>query len=214
MDSSIKRQAGGRAASTNARVEAATGADLVEIAALHYRAFPRFFLSSLGERFLYELYLAIVEDPTGIVLVERTGGVLRGFVAGTVQPTAFYRRLALQRSWHFALAAIPAVVRRPLIVPRLMRAFGRATTAHPASCALLMSIAVDPASQGHGVGGALIRSFISVCRTRGVRSVMLHTDRLDNMAVNDFYSRHGFIVQRAFVTPERREMNEYITYLE
>lgn|ERR1700682_4423437 len=190
--------------------------DVAAVVRVHLRSFPGFFLSFLGPSFLRQLYLGIVEDPSGIAFVtDSTDGDtvvgVGGFVAGTDQPEGFYRRLLQRRWWHFGLASAVPALRRPRIVPRLLRALTmpRRSGEHGADSALLMSIAVEPAGQGTGAGAALVEAFLDEARRRGRERVVLTTDAADNDAVNRFYLQRGFSIVRTLATPEGRQMNEY-----
>jgi len=180
-----------------------------QVVQVHLQSFPGFFLTYLGERFLRELYTAILQDPSGIAFVYQEGGLL-GFVAGTDQPAGFYKRLLSRRLVPFGLASLGPALRQPHIIPRLLRAQNTPTEADPGEgCGTLMSIAVTPSAQGRGVGGQLLQAFLEEAKGRGLAEVNLTTDRLDNEEVNQFYQRHGFRLTRAFSTPEGRAMNEY-----
>lgn len=184
--------------------------DVVEVVGIHLAAFPGFFLSFLGPAFLRELYEGIVADPAGLHFLCAVAGRPVGFVAGTTQPAGLYRRLLQQRAWRFARASLGAVVRQPAIVPRLLRALRRPAEAAsaPEPYALLMSVAVRPEAQGHGLGQALVQTFLDAADQHGLSRVVLTTDRNNNDAVNHFYQRLGFAPVRAFVTAEGRAMNE------
>ena len=181
-----------------------------KVVAVHLRSFPGFFLTQLGPRFLVCLYEEILRDPTGIALVYKEQGLVRGFVAGTSEPKGFYRRLLARRWYRFALASVVPVLKRPAIVPRLLRAFGRASEESGGRWSgLLMSIAVDPKAQAAGIGTSLVHAFLAECRARGLESVHLTTDRSGNDCVNRFYLRLGFTIARVITTPQGRVMNEY-----
>ena len=182
---------------------------------VHLEAFPGFFLSFLGKQFLKEFYIGVIEDPSGIARVVADGQALIGFVAGITQPSGFYRRLLMKRWWRFGLAAIPAVIKKPAIIPRLFRAFSRPATPLPCeNCGTLMSIAVRPQAEGGGVGRKLGEAFLFEAQKRGLSAVNLTTDALDNDRVNRFYQRLGFEKFRTFTTPEGRLMNEYVFYFQ
>jgi ribosomal protein S18 acetylase RimI-like enzyme len=185
-------------------------ADAGEVTAIHLAAFPGFFLSFLGERFLRELYRSIAVDPDGIAFVAQNGGRIIGFVAGSVSASGFFRRLARRRWWRFAAASLWPFLRRPRIFPRLLRALYAPPRPSVEGAALLMSLAVDPAVQRSGAGRLLTRAFVGEAAARGAVSVVLTTDRDDNDAVNSFYRDFGFTLQRQYVTRERRAMNEYV----
>ena len=185
--------------------------DLNVVVLTHLTGFQGFFLSILGRSFLKELYAGILDDPTGIAFVFENDTNLCGFVAGTDSPEGFFKRLLRQRWWRFTLASIKPVLRNPKIGPRLLGAFKRGEqTDVRGNCAMLMSIAVNPEYQGQDIGKVLVDAFLKEAKKRGVGQVNLTTDKLGNDAVNGFYLRSGFRLQSSFITPEGREMNEYI----
>lgn len=189
-------------------------ADVPECVCIHMQAFQGFFLTFLGEQFLRELYTAIASDPSGIGFVAGNSEGLLGFVVGTDQPPGLYRRLLRRRWWNFALASLGALIKRPGIFPRLLRAFTKpAQKMEVRNCGTLMSIAVLPEAQGKRIGQILVTAFLCEAARRGLEYVNLTTDRLNNESVNKFYTRMGFKLLRDYVTPEGRLMNEYIIQL-
>lgn len=185
--------------------------DVAAVVAMHLESFSGFFLSFLGPAFLRELYTATLADPSGIGLVAENGEDICGFVTGTSQPSGFYSRLARRRWWRFGWAAVGPVLKRPLIITRLFRAFSMPEqVTQEERRGTLMSIAVLPAHQGKGIGQALVREFIETATRRDLRRIDLTTDRTDNDATNRFYQNLGFTCQRTYTTPEGRAMNEYV----
>jgi ribosomal protein S18 acetylase RimI-like enzyme len=188
--------------------------DVSAVVQVHLNSFRGFFLTFLGPAFLRELYVATLADSSGIGFVAEDGKSMCGFVAGTAQPSGFYRRLLRRRWWRFALAAVLPVLKRPSIITRLLRAFSMPEqAAQQEGRGTLMSIAVLPAAQGNGIGQALVRAFLEAADQRGLRQVDLTTDRDGNEATNRFYQNLGFVCERTFVTPEGRVMNEYVISL-
>lgn len=185
--------------------------DVATVVDVHLEAFPGFFLTFLGKRFLRQLYFGIVGDPDGIAFVAVVDGRCAGFVAGTAVPARFYARLLRRRFLRFAFAAVGPVLRRPAIIGRLLRAFSKPAEAAPESSgrAELMSLAVSPRFRAHGVGAQLVGAFVEEARRRGSGQVCLTTDASGNDDVNRFYEALGFSVLRRFTTREGREMNEY-----
>jgi ribosomal protein S18 acetylase RimI-like enzyme len=186
--------------------------DVDAVTAVHLTAFRGFFLSFLGPRFLRELYRAILADEEGIAFVAAHGDRVIGFVAGTGSG-GFYRRAAKRRWFRFGVASIGALLRKPSVARRLVRAI-YAPPKTLSEGALLMSLAVDPTVQGSGAGKLLTRAFVDRARESGVSAVVLTTDKVGNDAVNTFYRAQGFSLAAEYVTPEGRAMNEYILYLE
>lgn len=199
-------------------IEPLLATDVPQVVRLHLSSFPGFFLSFLGARFLRLYYEGIADYPQALGLVYRLdepGESIVGFVCGTVGPARFYSHLIRTRLLRFALASAGAAIRKPSIVPRLVRAltYPSQTTGGDDS-ATLTAIAVHPDYQNRGVGAALMKAFLETMRARSVRSVYLTTDRDHNHAVNDFYRQHGFRIHHDFVTPEGRAMNEYVVELQ
>jgi ribosomal protein S18 acetylase RimI-like enzyme len=185
--------------------------DVSVVVKVHLASFPGFFLSFLGPRFLSLFYVGICSAPEGIAFVYLNDAKIpAGFVAGTANPGGFYSRL-LKRDWFkFALASIVPVLKKPSAILRIARA-----VSHPSDnpigndVAGLFSIGVLPELQGIGAGKKLVQAFLDEAQRRGCKRVFLTTDRDNNEAVNAFYEKLGFDIERQYVTPEGRRMNEY-----
>ncbi|MGH3119366.1 MAG: GNAT family N-acetyltransferase [Gaiellales bacterium] len=183
--------------------------DVSAVVAVHLRAFPGFFLSFLGPRFLSVLYRAAVELDE-ITLVAVSDGKVAGLVMGSAEPGEFFGKLRRARALQFAYAALPSVLRRPGATLRVARALRKPKEAGKAAgTATLLSIAVDPALQTRGLGRLLVRAFVQRAAARGAVRVDLTTDKCDNDPVNTFYRGMGFRVAREIQTPEGRVLNEY-----
>lgn len=195
---------------------ALTREDVPAAAALHARAFPRFFLSGLGEAFLREFYLGFVHDPAGVTVVARDhDGRLVGVVVGTVAPDGFFRRLLRRRGPRLALAAVRPTLRNPRIALRLLRGLTyRGGVPVAARGALLSSICVDPAAAHAGHGRRLLERWWQAARQRGATAAYLTTDADDNDRVNLFYRRAGWHLVGDYVTREGRRMNCYAVDVE
>ncbi|MFB9236881.1 GNAT family N-acetyltransferase [Plantactinospora siamensis] len=185
--------------------------DVPAAAALHLRAFPAFFMASLGAPFLREFYHGFVDDPDAVTVVGRADdGRLLGVVVGTLDPGRFFGRLLRRRGLRFAAVGALAAVRRPRTAVRLLRAVAyRGEVPGDASGALLNSICVDPTAEHAGHGRRLIAAWWDRARERGATSAFLVTDATGNDRVNDFYRRAGWTLVDAYTTPEGRRMNRY-----
>lgn len=193
------------------RIRPMQNSDVLAVVQVHQQSFTGFFLTFLGPAFLRELYSSTLNDPSGISYVVEQENKIIGFVVGTEQPSGFYRRLLLQHWWKFAIASLLPLLRRPIILPRLLRAFyAPATATQISKRGTLMSIAVLPGRQGNGVGRILVGEFLKESMRRGLHQVDLTTDRDDNEAANRFYQKLGFVRTNFFITPEGRNMNEYV----
>jgi ribosomal protein S18 acetylase RimI-like enzyme len=188
-----------------------TLADVPAAVKVHLAAFPSFFLSFLGPRFLRLLYSEFATDPACVALVAEADGRVAGAVAGPLQPAGYFSRLVKRRWFAFALASSGAVLRKPLIIPRLFRAlFYRGEAPTGKSRALLSTIAVDPAVQGAGIGRKLVAAWLAEVQSRGASGAYLTTDAEGNDAVNRFYQQLGWQLEHTWLTPEGRRMNRYV----
>jgi ribosomal protein S18 acetylase RimI-like enzyme len=196
---------------TDVRYGPITDHDVAALAHLHQRAFPGFFLSTLGERFLVQFYRGFLVDESAISIVATDdNGVPRGAVVGTTEPDGFFGRL-VRRQWAgFVAASLAAVLRRPPVAVRLLKAVRyRGDVSGAAGAALLSSICVDPDWQGRGVGRRLVREWEKGAAVMGATGAVLTTDALDNAPANGFYVAQGWQVDGEYETSEGRLMVRY-----
>lgn len=186
-------------------------ADIPLVAVLHTSAFPGFFLTSLGERALRELYSAIISDSRGIAIVAREGSRVVGFAAGAIDGRSSYKRILVRRWWRLAIAVAPVVLRRASLIFRIAWRMRSIPSSPPRSGeALLASVAVSPSDHNRGIGRTLVREFIAIARQKGARSVCLSTDGVENDRVERFYQAMGFRRLGAYTTRENRRIHEYV----
>lgn len=175
-------------------VRAMALADVDAVVQIHSTALPDYFLTSLGPKFLALYYREVVRSRLGISLVfVRDGGVV-GFVTGELRPGTFYRQLFLRRWFAFGFYALGAVMRRPRILPRIVRELGhRVEAPRGEDVARLASLAVLPKVAGRGYGLALIAAGIDHARRCGATSIRLEVKR-ENQTLIGAYQRMGFKV--------------------
>jgi ribosomal-protein-alanine N-acetyltransferase len=89
-------------------------------------------------------------------------------------------------------AEITAMLDRPLIHAAHLGQDGFALVQIIAPEAEILTIAVDPAAQGKGLGGALLRHAMSVAITKGAHDLFLEV-AADNTAALALYARAGFV---------------------
>lgn len=198
-------------ASSNQLIRKMDLPDIREVVLVHIHAFQGFFLTFLGSNFLNELYTGIILDKSGIGYVILDENKIIGFVCGSTQSNGLYSRLLMKRWWHFGWAAIPRLLKKPDIIPRLLRALKMPKMELPVpNCATLMSIAIEPAKHGRGGGKLLVEAFQEEAKRRGCDYINLTTDAIGNERVNSFYQNLGFTFFKSYHTPEGRKMNFYI----
>lgn len=193
---------------SNYELRAADPAEVVDVVDLHLEAFPQFFLSSLGPRFLGLFYQGLIDCPSGILLVARSQSHgPTGFVGGAVDESAFFKWLLDNRRVEFLLEAAKLGVRHPNKIPRLWRARRRDASAasfpEPAS---LLTIGTHPTARGTGVGRSLLLAFEEQLLEAGSLSYHLTTDAYENEVANRFYAANGMERAGRLSTPEGRVM--------
>ena len=183
-----------------------------KIVEVHMNAFPDFFLTFLGPKFLKEFYQSFLVDDAGIGFMALEDDNALGAVVGPLVPDGYFKRLLKRRWFAFCMASLGAVLKKPSVTGRLFRAVfyrGESPDSGPKR-SLLSSIAVSPDAQGKGVGGALVKAWLDEAKSRGSKGCFLTTDKDGNEAVNNFYQKLGWILESSYETPEGRKMNRYV----
>jgi GNAT superfamily N-acetyltransferase len=183
-----------------------------DVVSVHLKAFPGFFLSFLGKRFLSEFYKSFMEDSQGIGFVAQGDNEeILGVVVGALNPEGYFKRLLKRRWWEFGVASVNAILRKPSSIPRLVRAmFYRGDAPTGQKRALLSSIAVTPDAQGKGIGKLLVSRWVEEAVYRGSKGCYLTTDAENNELVKSFYESLGWKMGGSYVTPGGRRMNRYV----
>jgi len=120
------------------------------IAGLHIKAFPDFFLTQLGRGFLITLYKGYLEDGySGIIVAEDSENRLLGFVAYSNDYSKFYKGLIKKHLFEFVFGAVGAVIKHPKFIKRLFGAFRKSDEVKRTEKYVeLASIGVNPAIGG------------------------------------------------------------------
>ena len=182
------------------------------IVQIHLSTFKGFFLETLGERFLKQLYLGFLVEPSGVCLVAVDGTDVVGFVVGITEPEGFFRQLLRKRWYAFVLAGAIPMMFHPIRVGKKFLTALRYRGERPAdvpNAALLSSIGVAPSRRGKGIGRSLVSVFCERAKVSGASTVFLTTDRDKNDAINQFYLSNGFTLHSSFLKERTRWMNLY-----
>jgi glycosyltransferase involved in cell wall biosynthesis/ribosomal protein S18 acetylase RimI-like enzyme len=177
------------------RVRAATVADADSIAWLHASQIETGFLSSLGPGFLRLVYNSLLRSDLGNVVVAESLGTVVGFVAGTSDTGAFYRKFARRNVLLASLRLLPALL-RPQTWRRLWETLSYGSGEHAVSAELL-SMAVAPSARRKGLGSSLVREFLSRAESQGVKRMRVVVGARNAPAIS-LYSGCGFVKRDAF----------------
>lgn len=180
------------------------------IAELHKKAFPSFFLTQLGVPFLKTLYTGYMEDKDSGIIIAEEKNKLVGFIAYSNDYSRFYNGLIKNHIVKFALCSLGVAIRHPTFIKRLLGAFKKSKSVERnIKYVELASICVEPQIKSHGVGTALINYLKGIVDFNIYAYINLETDADGNDGVNMFYKKNGFELVRQFTTAEGRRMNEY-----
>ena len=181
-----------------------------EIALLHQKAFPGFFLTQLGLPFLRTLYNSYLDDINSGIIVAEDGNEVIGFIAYSNDYPCFFRNLIRHRIIQFGWYAFLAFLRHPTFANRLFAAFKKSdSVVKTESYVELASICTDPENEDKGIGSALISYLKNSVDFDKYMFISLETDAEHNEKANHFYQKNGFVKEREYITPEGRKMIEY-----
>ena len=194
--------------------------DLPFLVEMHLRQFPHGFYAQLGPAFKTRYFRQYFRSPgaTGLVAEQRDGSGLVGYLIGTVDDDAHDRfmhrsaALALTAAGSMALAARPSLwsgfVRRraPWYARRFLSAMirTRRPSAEPRQGELLY-ICTTEGKRRHGIGAALLRSYVEEAQRAHAAGLHLVSER-DNTAAHEFYAHRGWQVVSKSATRDGRPL--------
>jgi glycosyltransferase involved in cell wall biosynthesis/ribosomal protein S18 acetylase RimI-like enzyme len=175
---------------SSVRIREGLEKDAAVLARIHRRSLPGAFLSSLGERFLRRVYVALARDENAVVVVAEDGDGIAGFATGVPSVRRFYRRFYLRHGITAALAAAPHLLNRHMI--HRLRETGRYPgVSRDLPDSELLSIAVDARFRSRGVGKALAERILDGLSDRGATEIKVVVGA-ENEGANRFYAQIGF----------------------
>jgi ribosomal-protein-alanine N-acetyltransferase len=120
---------------------------------------------------------------------------IRRFSAGQADACARIHAASFEKAWHAAeisrLAMESTVLAEVALAPKGDAVWGFSLARHVAGEAEILTIAVDPARRGAGVGKALLQAQLRLLTEAGVREVFLEVDGANQSALA-LYGRLGF----------------------
>ena len=184
-------------------------------ARLHIAGQPGTFLTALGPEVLTVLYaqlprstvgfgFAAVDDDSADADSADDAGAVSGFVSATTGVGRLFAELGTRRMGQFAPALLRRYAQAPglilrsaqtVLYPLLARADD--VDAHHGAPAELLSIMVEPAQRGQGIGSVLLARLVTECQTRRLPALDVTVDAT-NAAARRFYARHGFVLRKEF----------------
>jgi ribosomal protein S18 acetylase RimI-like enzyme len=188
--------------------------DSVRIAYVHYKSFPNFFLTSLGEKFLSLFYFTILKSEYGYGVGLYLKNDLCAFAIGSSKTNGFYKMLAKKNMLVYMWSILPVIVKKPKallhILFSLLNESNLDTSELGENTGVLLSICTLPEAKGTGLGKKTLTEFEKISVQNGVKTILLTTDNENNDGVNSFYKSNGYVLSGTYSTKERRKMNRYI----
>jgi GNAT superfamily N-acetyltransferase len=162
------------------------------VAAIHAQALAGDFLPSLGVNFLNVFYTAALASEAALGCVALTSNTPIGFVLGSPDMRALFRKVIRGAPLQLSQAAIPAIVRRPALLLKVAETFLYPSREPSIDVkAELAVIAVKPEFRNQGLGQALIEALNAEFKEHKIGSYKV-TVLQSNQGANRFYARSGF----------------------
>lgn len=154
-------------------IRKATINDVEAIVKIHEQAFPDFFLTTLGKRFLCLYYKCMCDSKDAITLCAMDEGQIVGFSSTALKSVGFNTRLVKHNMMSFALEAMKLLFTSPNSLVRLVNNFTKKSSEveDNGDYAELFSIGVSPFCQGKGVGSLLLSNNEHMIRGGGEKAV-------------------------------------------
>lgn len=189
-------------------IRKATVNDVKTIVKIHEQAFPDFFLTTLGSRFLNLYYKCMCKYNDAITLCAEEDGEINGFATSSYFSHGFNTSLIKKNLIRFGLMGIELLFTKPKAVLRLAKNLDKKSEDNAVEdkgeYAELYSIAVKPGNQGSGIGKKLLTATEEDV-ARHNNKISLTTDYYNNEKTIGFYHSLGYQDFYEFVTyPDRR----------
>jgi len=162
-----------------------------QVAALHREGIHTGFLSTLGQRFLTQLYAAIPATRGGFGYVAERQGRVIAFVACAERLGGVYKQALKARGLRMAWAMLPRILRPRTFKRVLETLFYPARIEETFPPAEVLSIVAAPEARGSGVAAELMRLACDEFRRRGIRRAKVQVAS-GNAAAKRFYEKCGF----------------------
>ena len=194
------------------KIRLANTGDLQCVVLIHEKAFPDFFLTTLGSEFLKLFYTSVMNHKDGVLLVCENDERVIGFCAGTMLSSGFNKKLIKTNLRTYMMASLKILFTRPMSLVHLMKNMSKeeASQGDDGQYAELLSIGVDPTVQRSGGGTAMLKALEEEVKARGGKKLSLTTDFNDNEKAIGFYKSLGYETWYDFVTYPNRRMYRLI----
>ena len=161
-----------------------------EIAKLHAECIPTGFISSLGSRFVSQLYAGIAGCRHAFCLVAVEHGHVVGFIAGAESVGRVYKSVILRRGL-FMLSSLLRFVFSGRTIRKIFQTLLYPSRSSDYPAAEILSVAVASDARRKGIGTMLMRAALEEFERRGISEAKLAV-AADNAPANRYYLKEGF----------------------
>lgn len=183
--------------------------DVDAIVAIHQQAFPDFFLTTLGTRFLQLYYKCMCCCNDAVTLCAEEDGVVKGFATSSYYSQGFNTSLIKKNLFKFGIMGVELLFTKPKAILRLAKNLDKKADGNAVEdkgeYAELYSIAVKPGNQGSGIGKKLLIATEEDVAKHNSR-ISLTTDYYNNEKTIGFYHSLGYQDYYEFTTYPDRKM--------
>lgn len=188
-----------------------------DMALIHSKAFPNFFLTSLGKNFLETYYLACLKSPVSYCLgaFDKESNQLLGFCLTALESNKFHFKLVKSNLLQFLKQGLIILSNSPYHLIRLFLNFTKKKNdKDDGNYSEILSIGVDNKFKRLGIGKQLILLTVSEMHKKDISKITLTTDQIGNDYVLQFYSNLGFTTFYSFEAFKNRKMLKLVKYIE
>ena len=190
--------------------------DSNQIAKIHIKAFPNFFLTTLGYSFLKTYYKSCLKNKEviSICAINKKNKKLLGFNVGCLISKGFNKRLIFSNLLEYSYHIIILLFTNPIALIRLYKNISKKKIKDDkGNYAELLSICVLPDQNRFGIGQNLLNKFENKIREKGINTITLTTDANSNDNVLKFYKKCGYNIYYDFEIYPNRKMLKLIKKL-
>ena len=164
---------------------------------LHHEALSyRSFITAFGPRFLALLYRGLLRRGDGFLVVATEAGSLVGFILACTDSARLLSAVA-RSPLEVASVIVPALVRHPRLLTKLVQTLGYASRQSITVPAELLVIAVVPERRSSGIGRRLLAELRTELRARGIDAYKV-TVHEEMAGANRFYAENGLRLAGGF----------------
>ena len=174
-----------------AAIRPMTTEDVCDVARLHHAAMGSSTWALLGQRFLRNLYRALLQDDRFLGWVYADGEGVRGFIAGS-EDTDAMMSATFRRAWmRLGVAALPRAL-KPALALKLIQTQSYQDVSGGTQMPESLFCSFEPALRGKRISGHINKVLFDELLARGHKAVKVTTE-VDNKGANRQLTSWGFV---------------------